>query len=669
MKKIEGLKGRIKHLLFYKKADPNWESGKYLILILVLLLPLSLLLETQAQKIFIFMGVITSQINLLKLPLKKMLPLNLVFLILVGVSVLSAAWGIFYPLLGLIFLILWIWIYSLLNMVGRISAAISYLGLFLYFYSSIIFLNTLLPPLIWGLYAILGALIGSLAIILVRLIQKDPSKRKILASSFDPEADFKTILLGEKLVESNQKSKTNSLVRLGRKLVILRYQIPHLQDELPETVLKLFQDYKLEFNLTCLNVAEQILHHKQYNLNLEHLNTIYNKIMELAPQGDIVYLQKLVSSFQDLLYKTQAVLRDELLLEPQPLNLSHKISLKDNLKANFHLNNLYIRHGIRFSLAVGTAFLLYLFTGSNDVQWVAISIFLVLKPDIISTQERMILRIIATIVGVSLAVIISLILIYLGLTFLLPLLGLISLVAMIISLPVNYLYVVFFTSLLIIFLEPAPLIPLKGAARIVDVFIGSLIAWAAAYIILPSRLMVNLPGLLQSRISSCREFIVTLIDEDDEESFNDSLQEMISTYNNLQAGIIKLKDSKPQAQEDIKAYQDMALTLDRLSGNFLMGLNHLKKIKVPDKKTYKALLLMVDLLDKLESSLDDYKSNMDTDFKALHYNLQKLKKNFNSEDYLLLFKYGEWLVDDLEILYSLIKDGQNSSLFTRYKQL
>ncbi len=659
-------KSRLKNLLFTKDAPLNWKGGKYFILILLLLLPLSFLLELgPVQKIFLFVGLIISQINLIKLPLKKMIPLNLVFIALVSFSVLSAAMGLSHPLLGLIFLIIWIWFYSILNILGKVTGSIAYLGLLLYFYSSIIFINNSLSPLFWGLYAAAGAFIGAISIILIRLFQKNPAKREILAACFQPPADFKSIVNAHKLLNVSEKSKTGSLVQLATKIATLRFQIPHLEEELLSPSLELFQEYIAEVDKQTLKISEIILHKESSNLNLNKLETLFTKIMNLDTKKDESNLKILVSQFQDQLVKTRKVLQGELILEVQPLPLSPKVSFRDNLRSNLNLNNLYVRHGIRFSLAVGAAFLLYLLTGSYDVHWVAMSIFLVLKVDIISTKKRMIIRILATIIGVVLAVLIALFLMHLGLAYILPLLGLICLVLVVVYLPVNYLYVVFFTSLLIIFLEPVQLIPLMGASRIMDVITGSVIAFGAAYLILPSRIMVNLPQLLTKRISSTRDFITTSLEGDD----IPPLFDILSAHNNLQAGITKLKDSQPQSLQDIKAYEDMALCLDGLLGDYIATLSHLKKIKTPESKLDEPLNLMQGILGHLQDMVLSKKPINPRDLEYINQELKRLKDKINAPDYIILLKYGEWILSDVELLSHLLKENKKRGLFEKYRKL
>ena len=60
-------------------------------------------------------------------------------------------------------------------------------------------------------------------------------------------------------------------------------------------------------------------------------------------------------------------------------------SLSEVLKSNFNLQNIYMRHAVRFSLAMTLALLFVHLTHNRDVIWVAMGVLIVIKPDIAST--------------------------------------------------------------------------------------------------------------------------------------------------------------------------------------------------------------------------------------------------------------------------------------------
>ena len=161
---------------------------------------------------------------------------------------------------------------------------------------------------------------------------------------------------------------------------------------------------------------------------------------------------------------------------------------------------MYIRHAIRFSFAVGVAFILTLVTTSHNVYWIALTIFVVLQPDISSTFDKMIIRIAATTIGIIVAVIISGILISLGLQIIIYGFIVLLLALMVAYYRLSYLYYLIALSMIIIFLQPSADILATGLARFADIIVGSVIAFVVGYLILPSKLKLNLPQQVIKRL-------------------------------------------------------------------------------------------------------------------------------------------------------------------------
>ncbi len=197
---------------------------------------------------------------------------------------------------------------------------------------------------------------------------------------------------------------------------------------------------------------------------------------------------KNMKKYQDIFEKSDKVLKEELVLDVPPLLISSEISPGKKLRANLNLHNMYIRHGVRISVAVGLAFILTLLTSSHNFYWISFSILAVLQPDISSTLDRMIIRITATTVGIIVAIIISGILISLGLQVIIYAFILVLLAVIIAYSRVSWLYYVVAVAMLIIFLQPSADILATGLARFTDVIIGSVIAFIVGYLILPSKL-------------------------------------------------------------------------------------------------------------------------------------------------------------------------------------
>lgn len=83
--------------------------------------------------------------------------------------------------------------------------------------------------------------------------------------------------------------------------------------------------------------------------------------------------------------------------------------MKEVLKANFNFKNLYIRHAIRFTLAMTISLILVYLTRERSVIWITMEVLIILKPDITSTVDNLISRVGANFFAIILAIILSLI--------------------------------------------------------------------------------------------------------------------------------------------------------------------------------------------------------------------------------------------------------------------
>lgn len=228
------------------------------------------------------------------------------------------------------------------------------------------------------------------------------------------------------------------------------------------------------------------------------------------------------------------------------------------------------------------------------------------------------------------------------------------------------------TTMLIIFLLPVDKIMIMGGLRVLDVLIGSTIAFFVSYVVLPSRLKVNLPQLLLDRLNSTREYVLKSsppLDINNPEILI-AVREIARTHNNLKAGIQKLKDSYDDIDEDVSLYQDILNSVDKLSGDFTALTLQTKNIKIKDKNFQFAINYLADLLDTLEESIKlTSKVPPEIDFNYANNMIEKMKKDITKEEYMVAFKYLEWIISDIEILYGLIEHGSKIRAFERYKEV
>jgi uncharacterized membrane protein YgaE (UPF0421/DUF939 family) len=85
----------------------------------------------------------------------------------------------------------------------------------------------------------------------------------------------------------------------------------------------------------------------------------------------------------------------------------------------------------------------------------------------------------------------------------------------------------------------------NAIARLVDIALGGVVAFICAYIILPSRVSVNLPDQLSRTIKANIEYVklvlVTSPTEQNTKNVSKSFKNYIMEENNLEAGVKKLE--------------------------------------------------------------------------------------------------------------------------------
>nr|WP_243687440.1 FUSC family protein [Methanobacterium formicicum] len=77
------------------------------------------------------------------------------------------------------------------------------------------------------------------------------------------------------------------------------------------------------------------------------------------------------------------------------------------MKANFNLNNMYIRHALRFTLAMTLGLAVVYLTHERSAIWITMGILIIIKPDVTSTVNNMISRVSFNFIAIILAIILG----------------------------------------------------------------------------------------------------------------------------------------------------------------------------------------------------------------------------------------------------------------------
>ena len=500
-----------------------------------------------------------------------------------------------------------------------------------------------------------------------------------MASCFIPNANVNTLIKAKTLIEkSHPTPKISSLIELSRILITTKTLTSTIESNLKGEAKEILKEFHKEINQLSAEVANQILtDDKNPNLNLTNLSKKINEMEALTGLNEYTRsnILKNMKKFQEIFEKSQKILKGVLILDIPPLSLPSKMSAKENLKANFNLHNMYIRHAIRFSFAVGVAFILTLVTTSHNVYWIALTIFVVLQPDISSTFDKMIIRIAATTIGIIVAVIISGILISLGLQIIIYGFIVLLLAIMVAYYRLSYLYYLIALSMIIIFLQPSADILATGLARFADIIVGSVIAFVVGYLILPSKLKLNLPQQVIKRLESNLNYIHFATNPEldttvNKKKTNLALQGMILSHNNLEAGIDKVINSFDDAEEDIKVLNLIADANDQLSRDLSASVNRINTSKdthhIWEPTTVKMEQILTDLKNTVENGTDPQPL---PDSGLISAEIEEMKIKSEDKDSKVVFEYFKWIISDITSLYDSIKQANDNGTFKRYKNL
>jgi len=671
----------ILRLLYPNGLKPDWNASLNMFAALIVVFIISQLLKLGNVTIaFVFSGAYIALVLSAKLPVKVLIRLAIIMIIIMGLTFFTASLAQINPWIGLIFLLFWIFLNSSLNILGKATGIIGFVGLLFYILASLVLVNNQSSAIEWGLWAFLGAFVGSMVILLPKILRKDKSIPQIVASCFVPDADMNTIIKTRMLLKkTNPTPKISSMIEIARLLVTTKLTTAGIESNLTGNALEILKEFNNEINKLSQKIASAVI---ADNISLDFDIAVLNKkinalknVAELDNETRLIVLKNM-EKYLTIFEKSQKILEGNLILDIPPLLFSSQSSPLEKLKANFNLSNMYIRHGIRFAIALGLGFMVALVSNSLNAFWVAITIFFVLKPDISSSFNEMIVRVIATIVGVILAIIISGILV--GLGFPIVIYGFIVLtLAVMCAYKNGYIFLIALTMFLIFLLailHPGNILA-TGLARFVDIIIGSAIAFAVGYFILPSRLKVDLKLQVVNRLTSNADYINNAIIPTIEKTANKkkitlSIQEMLLSHNNLKASINKVTDSFDDAEEDIKVLNSIADTNDRLSRDLSALIN---KINI-SKDTHS---IWEPTIIKIEKILTDLKNTVenDTDPQPLpdsgliSTEIEEIKIDSDDMDSKIVFEYLKWIISDTNGLYDSIKNAKGNGIFKKYKNL
>ena len=251
------------------------------------------------------------------------------------------------------------------------------------------------------------------------------------------------------------------------------------------------------------------------------------------------------------------------------------------LVQNFSLESTMFRHALRLTIAILFGYLLGYFLDIQNTYWILLTIIVIMRPSYGLTKERSKDRIIGTLIGAVIAVVIVLITqniaVYAVLAF-------VSLILAFSLLQQNYKSAAALITISIIFvyslMNPNAFEVIQY--RVIDTFIGAIIAVVANYIILPSWESDNLKKILLNALRMNKKYLLATQELYQDPamhklSYNLARKEAFLAISNLNASFQRLtQDPKSKQKEFQLIYEIVTLNQTMISaiasiGNFIIN--------------------------------------------------------------------------------------------------
>ncbi len=661
----KGFLGRLR-ILSRSTGSPHWRKALKAVLMMVvaILIAKFLGLDKGIQAIAI-LTLLTTFITDTSLPLRKASIMAVVWLFMVILAFISASLALISLPLFIFFTVLWAFFGISLYIFGETLGYFGFLIFASYFLAVVIVNNQSSTPE-WVFYCVIAFLVASILFI-PQIWGRKENLRKMVASGFMPPQSLKSILaIRQALTSIPLNSRLFQLFRIGIYLTAFRGYSKLLMTRLSDESQERFNQFLETSNEISSQIAGRIIT-SQGKLDLEKLDQELSEIdleWENTKERNSNALIDTAHHIRELLDKANTLLDSKEESKEKLKISSQQTSLREVLGANFNLENMYIRHALRFSLAMTIALLAVYLTHSRDAIWVAMGVLIIIKPDITSTKNNMILRVPLNLLAIIIAIILGFVFPHETLIWL----AFIMLFFFRAFLP-NYMSLsVIALTVFVVLIWPTGTVFDNAVARLVDISVGAFISLIFAYVILPSRVTINLPGQLAKTIRASNEYMQTILlahsQNYNHETASKSFRNYMLEDSNLEAGLRKVQDTFKDISEDVEIYQEIAAANNKLTADLTAIATVLEEDlkSVPD-------LSHANL--KVKEALKNLSDAIDQGAGALDSSLDKNSFNLEGESYIVknLEHYLTWIISDLELLQEGVKTAAETGLLQRYRNL
>lgn len=659
MEKI-GLIGRFK-ILSRPTGSPKWGHAVRAIILMVLAgLIAHFLGFDKGIQVIMFVTLLASIIIDISLPVRKVAILAVLSLFMTFLAFLSAYLALSNLGIFILFTVIWAFFTTSLYIFGTTEGSLGF-TFFLIYFVAVLMVNTGSTPLEWCIYSVLPYIVISILFIPKIWLEKKRVS-KMVTVGFNPQSSIQSVFLTLKVLSGvSLKSNYYDIFKFGSYLKGLRSYSDLTVSRLPSKSKECFNNFLEVADKLSLKISDNFKSRGD-SVNLKEMDdallNVESCLLENKNKNNVVF--ELSQGISDILNKSNKLLSETSKKEKKKIETS-KISFREVLEANFNINNIYIRHTIRFTLAMTIALILVYFNRERSVIWVTMGILIILKPDIASTVNNLISRVGFNLFAIITAIIISFIFPH----YVLIWLAFIMLFFFRAFFPGYMGLSIMAITVFIVLVWPTGTVFENAVARLVDISIGGIIAFIFAYVILPSRVTVNLPDQLIKTIKANVNYAnqVLAIPRNDPENIVKCFKMYVGEDNNLEAGIKKLEDTFRDINDDLKLYNGLMILNKKVAADLTAASAILTND--PEKLQDSALNInkLKDILHKFEVSLDGDIEHLkldSDDLKADHsYDAQ------NSELEQLL----NWIAADIQLIIKGMEIAIENGALLRYTKL
>lgn len=645
-------------------GKPQWKQAvrSMVLMVLAALVAKFLGLDNGIQAIM-FITLLATIMMDISLPLRKVIPLAVIGLFMTILAYVSASLALSSVPIFIFFTVIWSF-FALSTFIFGDSVGFFGFIIFSIYFIAVLMVNNNSSTPEWVIYCVISFLIASILLI-PRIWKRKQELRGMVAVGFIPQSSLKDVLTTRQALSGIPlDSVYYELFRLGSYITGFRGYGKLLFSRISPKYQDRFKEYLQITDKISSNIAENILHNRK-QVDLGDLNKQLSGIkkgVRDTKEEDLNAFIDFTYQIGGLLRKSVEVLRGNISQEKLKI-ASPQTSVKEVLKANFNLKNMYIRHALRFTLAMTIGLLLVHLTHNRDVIWVTMGILIIIKPDITSTVNNMIMRVSFNLLAIICAIVLGFIFphqILLWLAFLM-------LFFFRAFFPTYMGLSVMALTIFVVLIWPTGTVFDNAVARMIDISLGAIIAFICAYIILPSRVTVDLPGQAARTIKANQEYVQNVIIDPKRYNHNravKSLNNYLLEESNLEAAIRKLQDFFADVSEDVSIYQELAAANRKLSADISALATFLESHKKPESDASLHKQPLIRVMENLAEAIEK-------DIKPLKTSLNKSSLDLNEKSYFLKnFKqYLGWIISDIELIQEIVDSAADKGVFKKYRDL